>query len=79
MTIKTQLNNLILSFLFMYSSSALSTDVFPNKANINTHRLAALLFARSRFWYRVGLHTSSFFWELVLRPKVLVLRFTVLV
>ena len=27
---------LVLSFLFMYSSSGLSTDVFPNKTNINT-------------------------------------------
>src|SRR6218665_1361844 len=28
---------LVLSFLLMYSSSGLSTDVFPNKTNINTH------------------------------------------
>jgi len=28
---------LVLSFLLMYSSSVLSTDVFPNKTNINTH------------------------------------------
>src|SRR6218665_1529691 len=32
--------HLVLSFLFMYSSSGLSTDVFfPNKTNINTHIL----------------------------------------
>src|SRR6218665_3650428 len=28
---------LILRFLFIYSSSGLSTDVFSNKTNINTH------------------------------------------
>src|SRR6218665_2185960 len=29
---------LVLSYLFMYSSSGLSTDVFPNKTNINTQQ-----------------------------------------
>ena len=28
---------LVLSFLLMYSSSGLCTDVFPNKTNINTY------------------------------------------
>ena len=34
---------LVLSFLFMYSSSGLSTDVFPNKTNINTCRPTGLV------------------------------------
>src|SRR6218665_1642422 len=32
---------LVLSFLLMYSSRGLSTDVFPNKKNINKHEVTA--------------------------------------
>src|SRR6218665_3162383 len=40
---------LVLRFLFMYSSSGLTTDVFPNKTNINT------VMQTKKFW----IHCSS--------------------